>query len=268
MKKSTILKCATVLLMAVMLPLQAVSQTDRRGDSDYDGRIDVADVTALIHYILLGEWDDAPQTESRTVTVNGVSVVMVHVSAGTFTVDDATYTVPGFWIGQTEVTNDQWKAVTGVTTTPANKPICGRNLTTVEEYLSQLREITGLPFRLPRVNEWRFAALGGNKSQGYRYPGSDNHKKVAWSSEITKGINPVAGLKPNELCLYDMGGNVAEFCTDYSGDNYYACGGSFRDIGGYCTAGRAVYQGNMTSHYGFFGLRLALPEDAFGPGDK
>ena len=262
MKKSTILKCATVLLMAVMLPLQALSQTDRRGDCDYDGRFDVADVTALIHYILFGEWDDVPQTESRTVTVNGVDYVMVHVSAGTFTVDDATYTVPGFWIGQTEVTSGLWKAVMGSSTIPASKPMCDVSINQCEEFISQLGSLTGKPFRLPRVTEWRFAALGGNKSQGYRYPGSDNHKKVAWSSEITRGINPVATLKCNELCLYDMGGNVAEFCTNNSGEYYYTCGGSFKDIGEYCLAGRAEQIWNKTAHYGFYGLRLALPEEA------
>lgn len=260
MKKSTFLKCAAVLLMAIMLPLQAVSQTDRRGDCDYDGRFDVSDVTALIQFILTGQWADVPQSQTRTVTVNGVDHVMVHVEGGTYTMGEATYTVRGFWIGQTEVTNEQWKAVTGVTVTPANKPLCGRSLTQVNEYLTQLNQITGLPFRLPTMSEWRFAALGGNKSQGYRYPGSDNHKKVAWSSEITKGINPVASLKCNELGLYDMGGNVAEFCT--SGDKYYTCGGSFRDIGEYCLASRAVYQGSMSSTYGFHGLRLVLPEDA------
>ena len=259
-KNRTFLNFAAVLMMAVIMPLQAVSQTDRRGDCDYDGRFDVGDVTALINYILTDQWNDTPEALTRTVSVNGVDYVMVHVEGGTYTLGEATYTVQGFWIGQTEVTNDQWKAVTGVTTTPPEKPICGRSLTQVEQYLSQLNELTGLPFRLPRLTEWRFAALGGNKSLGYRYPGSDNHKKVAWSKDITQGINPVASLKCNELGLYDMGGNVAEFCT--SEGKYYACGGSYRDVGNDCVAGRAVYQGNMSSTYGFYGLRVLLPEDA------
>ena len=163
---------------------------------------------------------------------------------------------------QTEVTSGLWKAVMGSSTIPASKPMCDVSINQCEEFISQLGSLTGKPFRLPRVTEWRFAALGGNKSQGYRYPGSDNHKKVAWSSEITRGINPVATLKCNELCLYDMGGNVAEFCTNNSGEYYYTCGGSFKDIGEYCLAGRAEQIWNKTAHYGFYGLRLALPEEA------
>ena len=262
MKKNTILQCAALLLMAVMMPLQAVSQTDRRGDCDYDGRFDVADVTALIGYILSEQWVDVPQALTRSVTVNGVDYVMLHVDGGTYTMGEATYTVQGFWIGQTEVTSQQWKAVTGSSTIPANKPICAMSINQINEYLTQLNQITGLPFRLAKLTEWRFAALGGNKSQGYRYPGSDNHKKVAWSKEITRGINPVASLKCNELGLYDMGGNVAEYCTDSSGNNYYVCGGSYFDIGENCTVGYTQQRYGKDEHYGFHGLRVVLPEDA------
>ena len=260
MKKDTILKCAAALLLALLLPLQAVSQTDRRGDCDYDGRFDVGDVTALINYILTDQWNDTPEALTRTVSVNGVDYVMVHVEGGTYTLGEATYTVQGFWIGQTEVTSGLWKAVTGSSTIPVNKPICDVTLIQCNDFISQLNELTGLPFRLPRLTEWRFAALGGNKSLGYRYPGSDNHKKVACSKDITNGINPVASYKCNELGLYDMGGNVAEFCT--SGDKYYACGGSYFDPGENCIAGRAVLVGNTGIHYGFYGLRVLLPENA------
>ena len=76
------------------------------------------DVTALINYILTDQWNDTPEALTRTVSVNGVDYVMVHVEGGSYTLGEATYTVQGFWIGQTEVTNALWRAVMG--TTPTN----------------------------------------------------------------------------------------------------------------------------------------------------
>ena len=276
--KTKLLYKAALALCAALLPLCAWSQNDIRADFTYDGKADISDVTFLIHYILTGEWDDVPEVETRTVTVNGTPFVMVHVEGGSFTIDDATYNVPGFWIGQTEVTNIQWAAVTGSdkgrgSTLSAYIGHPKYNVTFNEwrDFITTLNGLTGLEFRLPRLSEWRFAAHGGNRTQGFTYPGSDNHAKVAWSSEITPNMvpQPVATLKCNELALYDMGGNVAEFCSNNAGDVFYTCGGSFRDTGDQCVYTKTTNyaSGMWNMRYEHLGLRLALPEDAF-PADE
>lgn len=81
-------------------------------------------------------------------------------------------------------------------------------------FIFKLNQITGVNFRLPTLDEWEFSAKGGNKSLGYRYSGSNNIDEVAWyegnSSEL---IHPIKMKKPNELGIYDMTGNLLEYCA-------------------------------------------------------
>lgn len=106
-------------------------------------------------------------------------------------------------------------------------------------FLDNLREATGLPFRLPTKEEWMFAASGGSNSSGYTYSGSNNIDDVAWYKNNCNGIQKIATKHPNELGLYDMSGNYAELCNE-SDDLYYVdgpiCGGSWKDISENCKA--------------------------------
>jgi formylglycine-generating enzyme required for sulfatase activity/TolB-like protein len=140
----------------------------------------------------------------------------------------------GFLISKTEVTQAQYRAVTGKnpSTFPGDdSPVENVNWYTALEYCNDLSAKEGLEsaytieqnqviwneqangYRLPTVDEWEFAARGGNGSAGYKYAGSDNLYEVAWSFDSnSQRTQPVAGKKPNELGLYDMSGNVAEWC--------------------------------------------------------
>ena len=127
-------------------------------------------------------------------------------------------TLSDYYIGQTEVTQALWKTVMG--TNPSN--VKGDNLPVervswndCQLFIQKLNELTGLHFRLPTEAEWEYAALGGQKSHGYMYAGSNKVDSVAWHEyNSTNTPKPVATLMPNELGIYDMCGNVYEFCQD------------------------------------------------------
>ena len=86
------------------------------------------------------------------------------------------------------------------------------------EFCNKLSQLTGHKFRLPTEAEWEYAAKGGQKSRGYRYAGSDNADAVAWYAGNSRGTeHAVAQKQPNELGLYDMSGNVSEWCYDPDG---------------------------------------------------
>ena len=206
---------------------------------------------------------------SGRFTVCGVSFEMVRVDGGTFRMGatseqggDAygdekpvhSVTLSGYYIGKTEVTQALWKAVMG--SNPSN--FKGDNLPVecvswddCQEFIRKLNSMTGQNFRLPTEAEWEFACRGGNNSRGYKYSGSNNLANVAWywdnSGEKT---HPVATKAPNELGIYDMSGNVWEWCGDwyanytsnsqtnptgpYSGSDRVGRGGSWDDIVGGC----------------------------------
>ena len=141
-------------------------------------------------------------------------------------------TLDDYYIGTTEVTQALWKAVMGEGVEKIaerngwktyglgdNYPMYDVSWRDVQEFIKKLNELTGKNFRLPTEAEWEYAARGGVKSKQYKYAGSNNLENVAVTS--SKGAYPVALMQPNELGLYDMSGNVYEWCNDWWDKWYY-----------------------------------------------
>ncbi len=216
---------------------------------------------------------------TQTFTVKGVSFKMVDVEGGSYSFSICgmpnSGTLSSFSIGQTEVTQELWKAVMGNKPSKFKgdkRPVENVSWNDCQKFLKKLNEITGKHFRLPTSAEWQYAARGGNKSKGYNYSGSDNLYEVAWyhkpslnPGNIGNGdeTHPVASLRPNELGLYDMSGNVWEWCQDtywMDGSMYYACGGGWDSEAKDCqltSANASVNAGKSDFKINMIGLRLA-----------
>ncbi|MDR2813953.1 MAG: formylglycine-generating enzyme family protein [Prevotellaceae bacterium] len=188
-------------------------------------------------------------------------------------------TVSSFRIGKYEVTQAQWEAVMGSNPSSFKKggsyPMEMVSWDSVQAYLTKLNALTGKSYRLPTEAEWEYAARGGSKSKGYLYSGSSKIDDVAWYFDHIGNPMPAVGEKaPNELGIYDMTGNVWEWCNDWYG-NYSAEvatnptgheAGSYRVLRGggwdspaaYC---RVSYRNGGIPGYGIAGLgfRVALP---------
>jgi formylglycine-generating enzyme len=200
-------------------------------------------------------------------------------------------TLSGFYIGKYEVTQEQYERVMG--SNPSyfkdsgkNAPVEKVSWYSAVEFCNKLSEQEGLQkcysgfgnnikcdfskngYRLPTEAEWEYAARGGNQSKGYKYSGSDNHDKVSWYDDNAEDrTHPVGSNKPNELGIYDMSGNVWEWCWDWYGDYSSSAqtnphgqgsgssrlvrGGSWYYSARYCTVSYRAYATNAFSVIGF-----------------
>ena len=233
----------------------------------------------------------------NTITIhvkNGISIDMVRVEAGTFIMgatpemedpydwEKPTHQVTltnDYYIGKYEVTQALWQAVMG--NNPSNfkddnLPVGNVSWNDCQDFLIKINSITGKKFRLPTEAEWEYAARGGKKSRGYQYSGSNNLSDVDWY-EDNSGSKPhtVGSKQSNELGIYDMGGNVVEWCLDwyerYNSSSHVnptgATSGSGRVVRGGCwnytaRSCRSSYRDSYMPgfRYKYFGLRLVLSE--------
>lgn len=188
-------------------------------------------------------WDEQPRITERnepdngiSFTVNGVTFNMINIKGGSFMMGSGKeqgdevwpeeqpqheVVLSDFLIGETPVTQELWKAV--MNSNPSrfigNKnPVENVSWNDCQKFIKKLNELTGKTFSLPSEAQWEYAARGGQKSKGYKYSGGNILVHVGWSlvSRI-RSTQDVKTKEPNELGLYDMSGNVWEWCKD----NFY-----------------------------------------------
>lgn len=215
------------------------------------------------NYIPKGwNWADVGiDSSSRTFVVNGVTFKMIHVGTGTFNmggteeadeqpIHSVTLT-KSYFIGETEVTQELYQAIMGYN--PSDYTGNLRPVETVSwddclNFIARINSLTGLTFRLPTEAEWEYAARGGNKSQGYIYSGSNSIGDVAWFVQNSANHRNVKSLNPNELGIYDMSGNVSEWCQDWY--DIYINGAQIDPTGPISGSERVIRGGGSWDYYG------------------
>ena len=236
-------------------------------------------------------------TSGNTLTIpvkNGINIEMVKVEAGSFNMG-ATPEMENPWedekpvhrvtltndyyIGKYEVTQALWQAVMG--SNPSHfkgdaLPVEQVSWNDCQDFISKLNAMTGKRFRLPTEAEWEYVARGGKKSRGYQYSGSNTLGDVAWYGDNSGSKTHAVGTKqPNELGIYDMAGNVWEWCQDWydsyssspqtnptgaaSGSDRVYRGGSWRGSAECCRTSYR-YNGTLGGRDDRLGLRLFLSE--------
>ena len=232
-----------------------------------------------------------PSGRSRVAILRDLQNSMVYVEGGTFMMgalpnDKDAYrdetprhqvTLSSFYISKYEVTQELWQAVMGSNPSyfkgDLQRPVEQVSWNECQTFINKLNALTGEQFRLPTEAEWEYAARGGQKSRGYLYSGSNSIGDVAWYVDNSNNTtHPVGRKQPNELGLYDMSGNVWEWCEDRYGSYSSSAqtnpagpssasrrvyrGGSWSSYARYCRASNRPYHSPDLSYYSL-GLRLA-----------
>ena len=199
---------------------------------------------SIIFFCEKSDWiyDGCDYTE--TIPDINFAMDMIAVDSGTFTMGCGseqalscshsgetiqTVTLTSYYIGKYEVTQAQWMAVMGPKSNPSyykgdDNPVDRTSWYDAKRFCDSLSKKTGRKYALPTEAQWEFAARGGVKSKGYKYSGSNNVDEVAWHirNSASSGHRPTTysvGMRvPNELGIYDMSGNIDEWCADWYGD--------------------------------------------------
>ena len=208
----------------------------------------------------------------ETYNPDGIELIYVERTVGIV----GTVATSGFYIGKFEITQAQWLAIMGYNpsyhkgTGDLNLPVENVSWDELESFLLRLNLHTGKKYRLPTVDEWRYAARGGNQGKGYTYSGSGNINDVAWyKKNSNKRTQPVGTKDPNELGIYDMSGNVSECIEPYvehfkGTERKYSplFGGRANNNAGKCNIiknkARSEYCNILKNRY--IGFRVVLPE--------
>lgn len=199
----------------------------------------------------------------RKLILNNLINNMVFIDGGTFTMGATSergnaafdyekahqVTLSSFRICKYEVTQREWRAVMGSNPSKfkgENRPVENVSWDDCQQFISKLNQLTGNHFRLPTEAEWEYAARGGNRSRGYKYSGSFSIDKVAWyAGNSSRSTHNVGTRQPNELSLYDMSGNVDEWCQDWCGN--YSSSAQINPVGPSSGSLRVFRGGNWFS---------------------
>ena len=223
---------------------------------------------AISVFALLGcsEYTITPYYDYVDLKFEDLGINMVYVEGGTFKMgatseqgSDAeidekpvhSVTLDSYYIAETEVTQAQWRAVMGTNPsyfTGDNRPVEQVSWYEAREFCRRLSQLTGKRYALPTEAQWEYAARGGKKSKGYMYSGSNTIDDIAWyydnSSNTTLSVKQ---KQPNELGLYDMSGNVWEWCSDWWNSNYYSSSPSINPTGPTTGSNRVLRGGHWSS---------------------
>ena len=245
-----------------------------------------------INGIIIHWADDVEISEEQKTVIRNLVANLVRVEGGTFQMgaqnNDAQgvnydpeaadnespvheVTLSSYYIGKYEVTQQEWHAVMGYDLdwpeqygVGERRPAYNLSRADALQFVAKLSAMTRLPFRLPTEAQWEFAARGGNNTRHYRFSGSSSVDDVAWHKGNSQSmVHSVGEKQPNELELFDMSGNVWEWCLDaygpysgmsqtnpvsYEGDKFVLRGGAWTYIPNYCRVTcRDAYNGEAIS---------------------